>query len=91
VEKTPFAPPDEVKQLHEAAPQSVGSLQGELAEPLVRELVAQVRHAQKGEQKLRKLLQSAYTDLPPAGYVHLTSIPGIGIATACPGCQDHRH
>jgi hypothetical protein len=60
----------------------VGSLQGELAETLVRELVAQVRHAQKGEQKLRKLLQSAYADLPPAGYVHLTSIPGIGVATA---------
>jgi transposase len=82
LEKIPFAPSDKVKQLHEAAPQSVGSLQGELAETLVRELVAQVRHAQKGEQKLRKLLQSAYTDLPPAGYVHLTSIPGIGVATA---------
>jgi transposase len=82
LEKIPFAPSDKIKQLHEAAPQSVGSLQGELAETLVRELVAQVRHAQKGEQKLRKLLQSAYADLPPAGYVHLTSIPGIGVATA---------
>jgi transposase len=82
LEKIPFAPADKVKKLHEAAPQSVGSLQGEVAETLVRELVAQVRQAQAGEQKLRKLLQSAYADLPPAGYVHLTSIPGIGVATA---------
>jgi transposase len=82
LEKIPFAPPDKVKKLHAAAPQSVGSLQGELAETLVRELVAQVRETQAGEQKLRKLLQSAYADLPPAGYVHLVSIPGIGIATA---------
>jgi transposase len=82
LDKIPFAPPDKVKKLHEAAPQSVGSLQGELAETLVRELVAQVRQAQAGEQKLRKLLQSAYADLPPAGYVHLVSIPGIGVATA---------
>jgi len=82
LEKIPFAPPDKVKRLHQAAQQSVGSLQGELAETLVRELVAQVRHAQAGEQKLRKLLRSAYTDLPPSGYGHLVSIPGIGVATA---------
>jgi transposase len=82
LQKIPFAPPDKVKKLHEVAAQSVGSLQGELAETLVRQLVAQVRQAQAGEQKLRKLLQSAYADLPPAGYVQLTSIPGIGVATA---------
>jgi len=82
LEKIPFAPPDKVKRLHQAAQQSVGSLRGELAETLVRELVAQVRHAQAGEQKLRKLLRSAYTDLPPSGSVHLVSIPGIGVATA---------
>jgi transposase len=82
LQKIPFAPPDKVKRLHEVAAQSVGSLQGELTETLVRQLVAQVRQAQAGEQKLRKLLQSAYADLPPAGYVHLTSIPGIGVATA---------
>jgi len=82
LEKVPYAPSDKVKQLHEAAARSVGSLQGELAETLVRELVAQVRHDHKVEQKLRQLLQSAFTNLPPAGYVHLTSIPGIGVATA---------
>ncbi|HKA52518.1 MAG TPA: transposase [Candidatus Binatia bacterium] len=82
LEKIPFAPADKVHKLHEAAPQSVGSLQGELAETLVRELVAQVRQAQAGEHKLRKLLHAAYADLPPAGYVHLVSIPGIGVATA---------
>jgi transposase len=82
LEKIAFAPPDKVKELHQAAPQSVGSLRGELAETLVRELVAEVRHAQRSEQKLRKLLQSAYAYLPPTGHVHLVSIPGIGPATA---------
>jgi transposase len=82
LEKIPFAPADKVQKLHAAAPHSVGSLHGELAETLVRQLVAQVRQAQAGEQKLRKLLQAAYADLPPAGYVHLPSIPGIGVATA---------
>jgi transposase len=82
LQKIPFAPPEKVKKLHEVAAQTVGSLQGELAETLVRQLVAQVRQAQAGEQKLRKLLQSAYAALPPAGYVQLTSIPGIGVATA---------
>src|SRR5437879_9487431 len=51
LEKIPFAPPDKINKLHQAAQQSVGSLQGELAEMLVRELVAQVRHAQAGEHK----------------------------------------
>ena len=82
LEKIPFVPSAKVKQLHQSAQQSVGCLQGELAETLVRQLVAEVRHAQGGEQKLRNLLQSAYAELPAAGYVHLTSIPGIGVATA---------
>jgi transposase len=82
LEKIPYAPADKIKTLHQAARQSVGSLQGELAETLVRELVGQVRHAEASEQKLRKLLQTAYSELPPTGYVHLVSIPGIGVATA---------
>ena len=82
LEKVPFAPRAKIKMLQQAARQSVGSLQGELAETLVRELVVQVRQAQQGEHKLRKLLESAFAELPPAGYGHLVSIPGIGMATA---------
>ncbi len=82
LEKIPFAPPEKIKKLHEVARQSVGSLHGDLAETLVRELVAQVRHAQAAEQSLRRLLKSAFEELPPAGYKQLVSIPGIGVSTA---------
>jgi transposase len=82
LEKIPFLPQDKAKAIHEAARQSVGSLHGELTATLVRELVAQVRQSQKTAQQLRKLLQSAYAELPPSGHLHLLSIPGIGASTA---------
>jgi transposase len=82
LEKSPYLPQDKAQAIHQAAQRSVGSLQGELAEQLVRELVAQLRHCQAAEQKLRQLLLSAHAELPPSGHVHLTSIPGIGAATA---------
>jgi transposase len=80
--KIPYLPRDKAKAIHEAAQQSVGSLQGALAETLVREMVAQLRHCQATENKLRQLLLSAHAELPPSGHVHLASIPGIGAATA---------
>jgi transposase len=82
LEKIPFLPRDKAQALHQAAQQSVGSLHGELAATLVRELVAQVRQSQKAAQHLRKLLQSAYAELPDSGHLHLRSIPGIGPSTA---------
>ncbi len=82
LEKIPFAQPEKIKKLHEAAQRSVGSLHGELAETLVREMVAQVRHTQASEQNLRRLLQAAFEELPAAGHQHLVSIPGIGVSTA---------
>lgn len=82
LENIPYLPQDKAKAIHQAAQHSVGSLQGEVAEELVRELVVQLRHCQAAEQKLRQLLLSAHTELPASGHVHLTSIPGIGAATA---------
>jgi transposase len=82
LEKIPYLPQDKARAIHQAAQHSVGSLQGEVAQQLVRELVSQLRHCQATEHKLRQLLLSAYAELPPSGHVHLTSIAGIGVATA---------
>jgi transposase len=82
LEKIPYLPQEKAGALHQAAQRSVGSLQGDLAEELVRELVAQLRHCQAAEHKLRQLLLSAHSALPSSGHVNLTSIPGIGAATA---------
>jgi transposase len=82
LENIPYLPQDKARAIHEAAQRSVGSLHGEVAEALVRELVAQLRHCQAAEHKLRQLLLAAHADLPATGHVHLTSIPGVGAATA---------
>jgi len=82
LENIPYLPQDKAQAIHEAARRSVGSLQGEAAEELVRELVTQLRHCQASEHKLRQLLLSTHAELPPTGHVHLPSIPGIGAATA---------
>jgi hypothetical protein len=44
--------------------------------------VAQVRHTQQAEEKMRKLLKQAYADLPASGHVQIETIIGIGTATA---------
>lgn len=80
--KIPYMPKRKLEPLREAARQSVGSLRGEVAETLVRDLVAQVRYCQKAEQAMRQLLVRAFDDLPPSGHRQLVTIPGIGPATA---------
>jgi hypothetical protein len=82
LKKIPHLPQDKAEPLHQAAQQSVGSLSGAIGETLVRDLVAQVRHCQHAEQKMRQLLTSAFADLPASGYQQLVTIPGIGEATA---------
>jgi hypothetical protein len=45
-------------------------------------LVAQVRNCQDGKKNLRKLLTTAFDDLPPSAHLKVVTIPGIGEATA---------
>jgi transposase len=82
LEKIPYLPQDKAQALHQAAQHSVASLRGQVAETLVRELVAQVRHCQQTEQKMRKLLGAAFAELPPSGHLQVQTIPGIGEASA---------
>jgi transposase len=82
IQKIPYLPADQAEPLHQAAQQSVGSLRGAVAETLVRDLVAQLRHCEQAEQKMRDLLAAAHDDLPPSGHLQVVTIPGIGAATA---------
>jgi transposase len=82
LEKIPYLPQDTVPRLQQAAQQSVGSLHGDVAEALVRNLVAQVRHCQQAEHQARTLLAEAFADLPVSGHLQVVTIPGIGTATA---------
>jgi transposase len=82
LEKIPYLPAEQAEALHQAAEQSVASLRGDVAEALVRDLVEQVRHSQRAEEKLRQLLIAAFADLPASPHVQVVTIPGIGDATA---------
>jgi transposase len=82
LEQLPYLPTEQVPRLHQAAKQSVGSLQGAVAETLVRELVTQVRHCLDHEDKLRQLLEDAFAELPAGGHQQVRTIRGIGTATA---------
>jgi transposase len=75
----PFVTEEKAQKL-QAAATSVTSFGGEAAAALVQELVSQLRHSLAAETKLKKLMSTAYAQLPQAN--HLTTIPGIGIATA---------
>ena len=82
IEKIPYLPSDKAPVVHQAARQSVGSLRGHVAETLVRDLVAQVRHCVHAQQKMRQLLSAAFADLPASPHLQVVTIPGIGDATA---------
>jgi transposase len=82
VQKIPYLPADKAQALHQAARETVGSLRGPVAEALVLDLVAQLRHSQQDEQNMRKLLTAAFADLPASGHLQVVTIPGIGDATA---------
>ncbi len=73
LKKIPFSPPEKVEALHQAAGQSVATLRGQVAEALVRSLVAQVRHCQRAEKDLRRLLTAAFADLPSCPHGEATA------------------
>jgi len=80
--KIPYLLPQLAEQIHLVAKQSVATLRCQVAEALVRDLVAQVRDTQRAEEKMRRLLGDAYAALPVSPHVQVITIPGIGQATA---------
>ena len=82
LEKIPHLAGERAQAVHQAAGQSVASLRGSVAEALVGDLVAQVRHCQGAEKAMRTLLTTAFADLPASPHAQVLTIPGIGAATA---------
>ena len=82
LEKIPYLSVEQAQAVHQAAKQSVASLRGDLAEPLVRDLVEQLRQSQHAEEKLRQMLITAFADLPASPHLQVLTITGIGEATA---------
>jgi transposase len=80
--KIPYLSRQQAQAIHQAAGESVASLGGPVAEAMVRDLVADVRHCQKAEATLRRLLSDTFDQLPVSPHVHVVTIPGIGAATA---------
>jgi transposase len=80
LEGVPYLPHQRVAALLTAARDSVGSLDGDLAEELVRDPVRQVRDSGARQKRLENLLGAAYRALPEPN--HLATIPGFGVLTA---------
>ena len=82
LQKIPYVSAELAQQVQLVARQSVASVRGAVAETLVRDLVAQVRHCRRAEHQLRDLLSTAFAELPTGPHVQVVTIPGIGTATA---------
>jgi len=82
LEKIPYLSAERARAIHHAANQSVASVHGPIAEALVTDLVTQLRHCQRAEGSLKKLLAKAFAELPGSAHTQVLTIPGIGPATA---------
>jgi transposase len=80
--KIPHLLLDTAQAVQSAARESVATLRGTVAEELIRTQVAQVRSSKEAEKNLKKLLTTAFDDLPASGHLRLVTIPGIGETTA---------
>lgn len=69
-------------ELHAEARTSVGSLGGEGAEDLVKQVASNIRSSQQAEANLKMLLVRAYEQSGEGGHRQLTTITGIGVQTA---------
>jgi transposase len=76
----PYVNTERVLRLQALARETIGSLGGETAAFLVRGLVAQLRQSLDAQEELKKWMIACYRALPQQP--PLTSIPGIGEATA---------
>ena len=82
LESIAYIPEGKAAEVQKAAQNSVASLQGDMAEQLVRGLVGQLQQSHAAEKALEKLLEKAFQALPEGGHCQVLTIPGIGIGTA---------
>ena len=82
LKKIPYLRDAKAELVFAAAQQTVGTLTGELAEQLLRELVDALDHCRMAQERLEKLVKQAYQNLPAAGHTQVATIIGIGDLTA---------
>jgi transposase len=82
LEQIPHLKADKAQALRQAARESIGSFQGIAAETLVRETVRQIERSRALAARLEELLKQVFAALPEGSHRLLTTIPGIGPATA---------
>jgi transposase len=76
----PYLGEDKAKKMQAAAADTVASFAGSPAEALVQQLVSQLQDSLAAQARLHELMTTAYEELPEPN--HISSIPGIGVATA---------
>jgi len=82
LEAVPYIPKGKAADVQQAARNSVGSLQGDVAEALIQGLAAQLRQSQAAENVLEEPLEKTFAALPEGGHRQVLTIAGIGVATA---------
>jgi transposase len=78
----PYLKPEKAAQLQQAARCTIGSLRGEVAQTLVRESLREIDLSRSIEKRLHRLMRTAFDALPEGPHRLLTTIKGIGHATA---------
>ena len=78
----PFLPKGMAETLKNAAKTSIGTLNGDVAEALIAELVSELRHSLAEEKRWRELLRTAFDSLPDGPHRQIATINGIGPQTA---------
>jgi transposase len=78
----PYLKPERAVALQQAASDSVGSLQGEVAEALVRQTIREIELSQTLTKDLKKLMIQTFDALADGPHKLLTTILGIGPGTA---------
>jgi hypothetical protein len=78
----PYLTLERAAPIHLCAQQAVACLSGTVAETLVRDLIAQLRHTQQAEKQMRDVLGDASAALPPSPHLPVSTSPGSGVATA---------
>ena len=78
----PHMTPDKATAIQAAAGATVASLDGPIAEELIRESVRSIRASRRTTRVLQKLLEQAFDALPSGPHKKIETIPGIGKQTA---------
>ena len=78
----PYLEKEMAERIQQAARNSVGTLTGDVAEQLIRQLAGEVLDSLDAEKAWRKMLEKGFDALPEGNYRQIETILGIGKLTA---------